>query len=50
MKMAIGMWSWWSERNGIREEGKRIPVPLIVNFVRSLCGGDYPIYVTRAKR
>lgn len=32
-KMAVGMWAWWSERNGIGEEGKRRPISLVSRLV-----------------
>lgn len=36
--IALGMWMWWSERNKIREEGKRRPIHLIANMVEGYAG------------
>ena len=36
--MVIGLWSWWSERKRIRDEGQRRPVHLIVKDVEVYAG------------
>jgi hypothetical protein len=33
LKLAVGMWMWWSERDKIREEGQRRPIYLMVKSV-----------------
>jgi predicted transcriptional regulator len=38
LKLAVGMWMWWSERNKIREEGKRRTIYLIVKSVECYVG------------
>jgi hypothetical protein len=38
LKLAVGMWMWWTERNKIREEGQRRPIYLIVKSVECYVG------------
>jgi hypothetical protein len=38
LKLAVGMWTWWSERDKIREEGQRRPIYLMVKSVECYVG------------
>jgi len=38
LTMAVGMWTWWSERNRIREEGKQRPDYVIVKLIECYTG------------
>ena len=49
LKMVIGLWSWWSERNRIREEGQRRPVHLIVKDVE-VYAGEILQFLTKVHR
>ena len=38
LTLVIGMWTWWSERNRIREEGKRRQDHVIVKLIEDYLG------------